>query len=195
MINRISKGKTCGLAIAVGLSMWAAAPVYRLEAQLKNQRPLHQPKRSLRRSSIQFLCRETPRGAMMGFLKSLNRGDYADTALYLQEPATSGVTLQLWLSQLRALRRYFKADIGHLSDDPNGALEPGLPVGEVRAGTFQLGDAKADVILVRVDDPAAGKIWLISKRTVESADETLRGPGKRAAEPGSSDLAGRFNKN
>ncbi len=101
----------------------------------------------------------------MGFLKSLNRGDYADTALYLQEPATAGVTLQQ--SQLRALHRYFKGDIGHLSDDPNGTLEQGLPMGQVRAGTFQVGDTTADVILVRVDDPTAGKIWLISKQTVE----------------------------
>ncbi len=104
----------------------------------------------------------------MGFLKSLNRGDYADTALYLQEPATSGVTLQQRLSQLRALRRYFKADIGHLSDDPNGTSERGLPMSQVRAGTFHVGNTTADVILVRVDDPSAGKIWLISKQTVES---------------------------
>ena len=166
MSNSISKGKTYGLAIAVGLSMWPASTVH-LEAQLK--KPARPPRAKTETSvPIDPLGRENPRSAMMGFLKCLNRGDYADAALYLQEPATSGATLQQPLSQLRVLHRYFKGDIAHLSDEPNGTLEQGLPMGQVRAGTFQVGDTTSDVILVRVDDPAAGKIWLISQQTVES---------------------------
>ncbi len=105
----------------------------------------------------------------MGFLKALNRGDYSDAARYLQGPETSGANLEQQLKQLRALHRNFKGEIGHLSNDPNGISEHGLPMGQVRAGIFQVGDTTSDVILVRVDDPAAGKIWLISKQTVENA--------------------------
>jgi hypothetical protein len=55
-----------------------------------------------------------------------------------------------------------------LSDDPNGTVETGLPPGEVRAGVLKVGSTTADVILVRVEDPASGKIWLVSKETVAS---------------------------
>ena len=47
-------------------------------------------------------------------------------------------------------------------------MEEGLPPGQVRAGVVKVGDTTADVILVRVDDPVAGKIWLISQGTVAS---------------------------
>jgi len=49
---------------------------------------------------------------------------------------------------------------------PNGTVEAGLPPGEVRAGVFAVGGTTADVILVRVDDPKFGKIWLISQETI-----------------------------
>ena len=41
-----------------------------------------------------------------------------------------------------------------------------FPSVEVRAGAFVIGGKTSEVILVRVNDPAAGKIWLISKETV-----------------------------
>jgi len=34
-----------------------------------------------------------------------------------------------------------------------------------------VGGKTADIILVRVDDPASGKIWLIAKETVASIPE------------------------
>jgi hypothetical protein len=55
-----------------------------------------------------------------------------------------------------------------LSDDPAGIVEAGLPPGQVRAGTLVVGGATTEIILVRVDDPAAGNIWLVSKETVAS---------------------------
>jgi hypothetical protein len=44
------------------------------------------------------------------------------------------------------------------------------------------GDTTADVILVRVDDPASGKIWLIFERDGSEYPEALRPNGKRAAD-------------
>ena len=55
-----------------------------------------------------------------------------------------------------------------VSDDPNGSVEAGLPPGQVRAGVITVDGVTADVILVRVDDPVAGKIWLISRETLAS---------------------------
>jgi MscS family membrane protein len=110
---------------------------------------------------------------MMGFLKNEGLEDYAAAALYLQAPAGRRTNMEQQIKQLRALRRTFKGDIGHLSNDPAGSAENGLPPGQVRAGTLQVGDATSDVILVRVDDPTAGKIWLISKETVAGAAKLL----------------------
>ena len=69
-----------------------------------------------------------------------------------------------------------------LSDDPNGTVETGLPSGEVRAGVVKIGATTVDVILVRVDDPVAGKIWLVSKDTVARDPRTLRPNGRRDAD-------------
>ena len=62
----------------------------------------------------------------------------------------------------------FQGAINLLSDDPNGSVEAGLPLGQVRAGVVKVGDTTADMILVRVDDPVAGKIWLVSRASLES---------------------------
>ena len=73
--------------------------------------------------------------------------------------------------ELQALSSRYKGDIALLSDDPNGTVEAGLPLGEVRAGVFKVGATTVEVILVRVDDPASGKIWLVSKDTVAKIPE------------------------
>ena len=115
---------------------------------------------------IDPLGRETPRSAMMGLLKYTEREDYETAARYLQPTPGQDTNLAQRAKEFRALHRRFKGNIGLLSDDPNGTVEPGLPPGQVRAGVLAVGGTTADVILVRVDDPASGKIWLISKETV-----------------------------
>jgi MscS family membrane protein len=67
-----------------------------------------------------------------------------------------------------------------LSDDPNGTIEPGLPPGQVRASVWTVGSTAVDVILVRVDEPASGKVWLISKDTVASIPERYAQMGSEA---------------
>ena len=67
--------------------------------------------------------------------------------------------------EFQALRSAYKGNPGLLSEDPNGKLEEGLPPGEQRAGVIEIGGTTTDVILVRVDDPKYGKIWLVSSET------------------------------
>src|SRR3984885_4341850 len=174
---RITRGKAYGLAIAAGLLMCAGSTAY-LEAQAKRSTP-PSPANAEPPPPADPLGRETPRSAMMGFLKNEGRGDYAAAALYLQAPPDGSTNPAQQLKQLRALRPYYKGDIGHLSNDPNGTLDRVLPPGEVRAGMFQVGDRTSDVILVRVDDPAAGKIWLISRETVAGAAQLLEAEEKQ----------------
>jgi MscS family membrane protein len=113
------------------------------------------------------LGRETPRSAFVGFLRYAEREDFTTAVRYLQ-PAPGQDTTELVqrLKELRAMRSKFKGEIDLLSDEPNGSVEAGLPLGEVRAGAIEVGSATVDVVLVRVNDPESGKIWLISKDTV-----------------------------
>ena len=114
------------------------------------------------------LGRETPRGAMMGFLKYQQRQDYGIASRYLQAPPGQEAHLAERAKEIGELQRAFNGNIGLLSDDPNGTIEPGLPPGQIRAGVWSTSKTIVDVILVRVDDPTSGKIWLISKESVAS---------------------------
>ena len=112
------------------------------------------------------LGRETPRGAVMGLLKCVEHEDFATAARYLQPPPGEDTNLTQRAKELEAIHGRFKGNIGLLSNDPDGTVEPGLPPGEMRAGVVAVGGTTADVILVRVNDPESGKIWLISQETV-----------------------------
>ena len=124
------------------------------------------PPAKIEPAPVDPLGRETPRSAMMGLLKYEERGDYENAARYLQPPPGRNTNLIQRAREFRALQRNLKISIALLSDDPNGTIEPGLPPGQIRAGVVETGESTGDVILVRVDDPSSGKIWLISKETV-----------------------------
>ena len=120
---------------------------------------------------IDPLGRATPRSAIIGLLKCTEREDYENASLYLQPTPGRKTNLTQQAKEFRALQGRFESNIALLSDDPNGTVEPGLPPGQVRAGVWTVDGATVDVILVRVDDPASGKIWLISNETVARIPE------------------------
>jgi MscS family membrane protein len=128
--------------------------------------PAHSPAKVEPTTTIDPLGRETPRAAVIGFLKYEERGDFATAARYLQPPSGQDTNLTQLAEELQALHARFKGNVALLSDDPNGAVEAGLPPGHVRAGVLTVDGMTADVVLVRVDDKDSGKIWLISKDTV-----------------------------
>jgi len=103
---------------------------------------------------------------MIGLLKYSERQDFTTGARYLQPLPGQNTNLVQLAKELQALHSRFKGDIDLLSDDPNGTVEAGLPPGQVRAGTISVDGTTVDVILVRVDDPEYGKIWLVSQETV-----------------------------
>ncbi len=102
----------------------------------------------------------------MGLLKCTESEDYETAARYLQPTPGQDTNLLQRAKELYALHGRFKGSVGLLSDDPNGTVEPGLPPGEVRAGALEVGRTTVGIILVRVNDPESGKIWLVSKETV-----------------------------
>ena len=166
--NRQGEGRhTFALSVAV-VVLLAVGSATSSQAQLpKAVKPpaTAQPEAT---ASVDPLGRETPRGAMIGFLKYEASGDYEVAARFLQIPPGQHINLPQLARQLHTLYPYFQGNLNLLSDDPNGSVEPGLPLGQVRAGTTTVGGITSDLILVRVNDPVAGKIWLISRGTVAS---------------------------
>jgi len=112
------------------------------------------------------LGRETPRSTVMSLLRYSARQDFATGARYLQPPPGQNTNLVQVAKELQVLHPRFQGDVDLLSDDPSGTVEAGLPPGQVRAGVISVGGTNVDVILVRVDDPQFGKIWLVSQDTV-----------------------------
>ena len=112
------------------------------------------------------LGRSTPRGTLMGFMRAVENND-ASAVRYLQ--VTEGESPHA-LASARDLRnlinRYLKEPLTKVSDSPAGTLSEGLPANRELVGPLAMGDTRADITLVRVTDPQAGPIWLISSQTL-----------------------------
>jgi MscS family membrane protein len=157
-------GKTYAFAVALAIFVCVGSTAKSPGQLPKSAAP--PPAKAEPTTPIDPLGRATPRGAVMGLLKCTESEDYETAARYLQPTPGQDTNLVQRARELYALHGRFKGNIGLLSDDPNGSVEPGLPPGEVRAGVLAVGRTTADVILVRVNDPESGNIWLISKETV-----------------------------
>ena len=161
---RLHIGKTNAFAVALAIFVCVGSTAKSPGQLPKSAAP--PPAKAEPTTPIDPLGRATPRGAAMGLLKCTESEDYETAARYLQPTPGQDTNLVQRARELYALHGRFKGNIGLLSDDPNGSVEPGLPPGEVRAGVLAVGRTTADVILVRVNDPESGNIWLISKETV-----------------------------
>jgi len=119
--------------------------------------------------------RATPSDAVLGFLKAATAGDNSIAAQYLQmKPAQRQAE-----GEQMAVKLKFVLDnvfIGNYSrfTQPEGTPQEGVPLGRQKMGTMSAGDVEMDFDVVRVTDPSAGKIWLISGDTLAKlANEAL----------------------
>jgi MscS family membrane protein len=164
---RLGRTYSFGIALAIFFFVVLAA---NSPAQLPTS-AAPPPAKAEQTTRIDPLGRETPRGAMMGLLEYSERGDYETAARYLQPTPGQDTNLPQRAKEFRALQGKLQGNIGLVIDNPSDTVEPRLSPGEVRAGVFTVSGTTADVFLVRVDDPASGKIWLISRETVARLPE------------------------
>jgi len=119
------------------------------------------------------LDRTTPSSAVLGFLRAAQSGDYGIAAQYLQMNAARR---QAEGEQLATQLKYvmdgtaFSGRVGNFTQ-PEGIPQEGVPFGRQRIGTMASGDVEVDLDLVRVSDPVAGKIWLVSSDTLAKVPE------------------------
>ena len=118
------------------------------------------------------LNRRTPSGCVLGFLQQAQSGDYSIAAQYLQMSASrrQEVGEQIAAELKTAMDRAFTGHLGNFTQ-PEGTPQEGVSFGRQRIGTMSSGDVEVDLDLVRVSDPTAGRIWLISSDTLAKLPE------------------------
>lgn len=118
------------------------------------------------------LGRTTPSGTMLGFLQAAQSGDYGIAAQYLQmSPARRQSEGEQLASKLKiVLDTAFTGRFKNFTQ-AEGIPQEGVPLGRQKLGTMSSGDVDVDLDLVRVSDPNAGKIWLISSDTLAKIPE------------------------
>jgi MscS family membrane protein len=118
------------------------------------------------------LGRDTPYGTVYGFLQEAQSGEYSIAAQYLQlspvRRQTEGDALAMKLNV--AMNSAFAGRLKP-SRQPEGELQEDVPLDRQKLGTMSAGDVDAQLELVRVNDPTAGKIWLISSDTLAKVPE------------------------
>jgi MscS family membrane protein len=123
--------------------------------------------------AIDPLGRETPNGTLFGFLQAAQAENYTTAAHYLQlSPVRRASQGEQFAEELKTvLDSAFVGSLRSISTSPEGTSQPGLPADHQRVGTLSVDDSEVDVILTRVSDPNAGKIWLFSADTLSKIPE------------------------
>lgn len=118
------------------------------------------------------LNRTTPSGCVLGFLQAAQSGDFGIAAQYLQmSAARRQAEGEEIATELKAVMdAAFAGKVGNFTQ-PGGIPQEGVPFGHQKVGTMTSGDVEVDLDVVRVSDPNAGKIWLISAETLARVPE------------------------
>jgi MscS family membrane protein len=120
------------------------------------------------------LKRETPYGAVTGFLKAAEQGNYDLAASYLQLPRRKpSVRDKITARELEAaLNHHYFGSLDQISRESEGNVSDSLPPDRETIGTVRtVGGSSLSIELVRVSDPQVGKIWVFSAETVRQVPE------------------------
>ncbi len=118
------------------------------------------------------LGRDTPYGTVFGFLQAAQSGSYSIASQYLQmSPARRQAEGDALAMKLKFdMDRAFTGSL-RPSRLPEGTPQEDVPLDRQKLGTMSSGDVEADLVLVRVNDASAGKIWLFSSETLAKVPE------------------------
>jgi MscS family membrane protein len=142
------------------------------DAAFAQAMPLPTAPKAASDAAVDPLGRMTPSGTMLGFLQAAQAGDYGIAAQYLQmSPAHRQSEGEQLAAKLKVvLDNAFTGRFNNFTQS-DGIPQEGVPLGWQKIGTMSSGDVEADLDLVRVLDPSAGKIWLISSTTLSKVPE------------------------
>ncbi len=114
--------------------------------------------------------RTTPKGAVLGFLKTAQTGDYARAANYLETREKAQTAAELARQLYAVLDHELIVNLDKLSDNPQGALSDELPPDQERIGDVFSDGSSTAILLRRVSQPG-GPVWLFSGETLAAIPE------------------------
>ena len=117
-----------------------------------------------------------PRNAIKGFFWACRERDFERAAEYLDlrylpQGLDSTMGPELARKLYIILTRSIWIDIAHLSDQPDGHQEDGLPPYRDRLGGIETPEEKYELYLQQVKDSKGKTVWKISNRTVSQIPE------------------------
>jgi MscS family membrane protein len=114
------------------------------------------------------LGRISPRGAVLSFLSAARKGNDAIAALYLNTSLRGEDAENLAHQLAVVLDRRLPARLNEISDAPEGSLADPLKPDEDIVGTIATANGDLDIVVERIDRGKAGRVWLFSKKTLNS---------------------------
>ncbi|MGH7388087.1 MAG: mechanosensitive ion channel family protein [Candidatus Rokuibacteriota bacterium] len=144
------------------LSLFLAGPVFGQAAKQPPDKPAAEAP-----PPGDLLGRDTPQGALLGFIRAAESENYERAAQYLDSRASPREAPEL-ARKLKAVvdRRLRMMDIDRLSPKPEGRLDDGLPPNLERVGEVRVAGEPVAIILERVERRGQAAVWLVSSRTV-----------------------------
>src|SRR6201982_3304132 len=119
------------------------------------------------------LGRNTPRGAVMGFLNAARKGNAEISVLYLNTPLRGEEAEDLARQLAIVLNRRLPARLNMLSEKPEGSIPDPLRPDEDLVGTIPTAKGDLDILVERVDRGKLGKIWLFSRNTLKTIPDVF----------------------
>ena len=119
------------------------------------------------------LGRETPRGTVIGFIRSAQSENYDFAVQYFEPRHRAGVEPEQELAQqlLAILNARFVGSLDSISNDPTGRLEGGPPREQVAVGGTRGFSESFPLYLVHTEVARGVKVWLISRQTLDQVPE------------------------
>jgi MscS family membrane protein len=117
------------------------------------------------------LGRETPRGAVLGFIKAAQDERYKVAIEYFQPPPnrrhySEEDDEELAAQLLTIFNQMYAGVLDVMSKDPNGRLDDGLPPDEEKVSGAIGTSEKFPILLVRMEDDQGRKLWYFSRASL-----------------------------
>src|SRR5262249_9013948 len=120
------------------------------------------------------LGRDTPRGTLLGFMRVARDGNDEAAATYLNTSLRGQAAVDLARQLYVVLDTRLPARIAEVSDRPEGALANPLKPDLDLVGTVEPAGGPLDVFVERVNRGSSGRLWLFSRRTLESIPDVYQ---------------------
>lgn len=125
-------------------------------------------------TSKDTLGRNTPRGTVLGFLNSTRKNNAEIAALYLNTPLRGPEAQDLAYKLGVVIDRRLPARLNDISELPEGSVPDPLHPDEDVIGTITTSKGDLDIVVERVDRGKAGKVWLFSRKTLNSIPDAFQ---------------------